>query len=153
MTYLIAAALTVGIAHSDHVKWCADDWALVIAIRHRPLPAPGRLLERGVLPVGLGSQCEMYVRIGHIRSNTVYDPGDGISICETDIWASPTAESLTAWCVAHADRRLRRSDVAQRPRRLVNAARQCSGCRLHRHALQSVATHMSGLPSGLNGWI
>jgi hypothetical protein len=119
MTYLIAAALTVGIAHSDHVKWCADDWALVIAIRHRPLPAPGRLLERGVLPVGLGSQCEMYVRIGHIRSNTVYDPGDGIPICETDIWESRTGESLV-----HADRRLRRSDVAQRPRRFVNIARQ-----------------------------
>jgi hypothetical protein len=115
----IAAPLTVAIAHSDHVKWCADDWALVIAIRHRPLPAPGRLLERGVLPVGLGSQCEMYVRIGHVRSNTVYDPGDGIPICETDIWESRTGESLV-----HADRRLRRSDVAQRPRRFVNIARQ-----------------------------
>ena len=44
--------------------------------------------------------------------------------------------------VVHADRRLRKSDVAHRPRRLVNMPRQFSGCRVHRHALQSVARHI-----------
>jgi hypothetical protein len=44
--------------------------------------------------------------------------------------------------VVHPDRRVRKSDVAHRPRRLVSIPRQFSGCRVHRHALQSDAKHI-----------